>query len=126
MSTAEQIIAHHREHSMWFTRQAVPMVRCYCKAEMRSDQFAAHVVAALTNAGKTIVDLPEADEGGGWTWTPIGRKLWGGADGRTILVEGLNALGPVHLSHEYAGRLRDCLSAALAAARVAEGGERRG
>ncbi|NKR52958.1 hypothetical protein GS481_02360 [Rhodococcus hoagii] len=89
---------------------------------------AAHVVAALTNAGKTIVDLPEHpdeemqendDEHGYVTWeTGVGRATAHTDD--TVTVE-----SGYHFSVRPA-EARGFAAALLAAARVAEGGERRG
>ncbi|MBM4573153.1 hypothetical protein GS489_22950 [Rhodococcus hoagii] len=138
MSTAEQVIAAHRlkykrTPARHLADTGVAYAACaapdcdwsYDYATAGAEvAHAAHVVEALATAGKTIVDLPEPDPDGRWTWTALGRELWNGENGRTILLDGVNMGGPVQLSHEYAERLRDCLSAALAAARVAEGGER--
>ncbi|MDH6282902.1 hypothetical protein [Prescottella agglutinans] len=51
MSTAEQIIAEHR------IKPYLTRIQCRCGEVFASyEAHAAHVVAALTNAGKTIVD----------------------------------------------------------------------
>ncbi|NKS14644.1 hypothetical protein GS580_27675 [Rhodococcus hoagii] len=64
MSTAEQIIAEHR------VKPYLTRIQCRCGEMFASyEQHAAHVVAALTNAGKTIVELPagiEDDDGQVW------------------------------------------------------------
>lgn len=79
MSTAEQIIAEHRltgdprEEAMrcsaldcdWSANDAVLGMDAVVQLH------AAHVVAALTNAGKTIVDLPEADGAALRTWASL-------------------------------------------------------
>ncbi|MDH6279507.1 hypothetical protein [Prescottella agglutinans] len=116
MSTAEQIIAEHR----WDERRGI----CECMfvpefgpgtryERMTLKDHAAHVVAALTNAGKTIVDLPEADE------VVHGIPYWSETDievhKSVIMRDGF----PV-----TAERLRIEAGDFLAAARVAEGGER--
>ncbi|ORL35635.1 hypothetical protein A6I91_01910 [Prescottella equi] len=73
---------------------------------------AAHVVAALTNAGKTIVELPEADSIDHLAQPRFGSVTAG--DGVVSDDEGYE-YDPVE------ARIR--AAALLAAARVAEGGE---
>lgn len=58
MSTAEQILD---DHQFWYSFEGYD--KCRCGREVPRGTHSAHVVAALTNAGKTIVDLLEADEG---------------------------------------------------------------
>ncbi len=112
MSTAEQIIAEHRWSALTDA--------CKCGDPTISwGAHAAHVVAALTNAGHALVELPEGipdDDGQVWfdefdvrvdcTGTSRPYEVWVGGRSRS-------AAGLEHLAAEY-----------LAAARVAEGGER--
>ncbi|NKS97476.1 hypothetical protein GTA09_20315 [Rhodococcus hoagii] len=115
MSTAEQIIAQHLPEYV----DGVGMLVCLgCGEASATDrEHAAHVVAALTNAGKTIVELPEGipdDDGQVWfdefdvrvdcTGTTRPYEVWVGGRSRS-------AAGLEHQAAEY-----------LAAARVAEGG----
>lgn len=132
MSTAEQIIAEVvHEHTPKIN--ADPWTQCSSRAcedwpggndEAFGAHVAAHVVAALTNAGKTIVELPEPD-----------RIFDGDLPEYDVADDGM-----VHVTEEPGGRvvvwhqnaeIRDpdavagaLLAAGLAAARVAEGGER--
>ncbi|MBM4512205.1 hypothetical protein GS445_01975 [Rhodococcus hoagii] len=120
MSTAEQIIAEHR----WDERRGI----CECMfvpefgpgtryERMTVQEWAAHVVAALTNAGKTIVELPEAD--GTW-WDGVS---WTG-DGFEIALDSAGDLW-VKTDNPWMSpeRLRALSVRGLAAARVAEGGD---
>ncbi|ASN72012.1 hypothetical protein 7S2_19 [uncultured Caudovirales phage] len=114
MSTAEQIIAEHAVRA-W---RADGRTWCWKCGEFPSrGAHAAHVVAALTNAGKAIVELPEhpdeALEEHGIT-----------ASRRSLLPITLD-IDPagVYLKHFSAKGARTLAAALLAAARVAEGGE---
>ncbi len=127
MSTAEQIIAEHPTE-----------VNCDggvdCGCGLRFSTYAGwsrHVVAALTNAGKVVVELPEADETGnympGYGRTRICIEGDSIASGRT--TDGFMASYTSHsVEHvdAYVGALLAAKRDLLAAARVAEGGERRG
>ena len=116
MSTAEQIIAEHQVREMWSRFDEV-VCDCGERFATRADH-AAHVVAALTNAGHALVELPEGipdDDGQVWfdefdvrvdcTGTSRPYEVWVGGRSRS-------AAGLEHLAAEY-----------LAAARVAEGGD---
>lgn len=112
MSTAEQIIAE-------VLRERHPV----------SVVDAAHVVAALTNAGKTIVELPDADvvvanfEGEfGYSMfrNPVA-SISAANDGTVEVVMGREVV--TELSPDDADRVGIAWLAAAAAARVAEGGE---
>ncbi|MBM4487423.1 hypothetical protein GS445_06520 [Rhodococcus hoagii] len=127
MSTAEQIIAEVlvTHGGTWV------------------EDIAAHVVAALTNAGKTIVELPEADGAVRRTWPSLGAvphdvKVEDG-DGdefeyypcdngwRYTLPDG--GLSGLFDGSDELGTLTEVVVPTLgewAAARVAEGGERHG
>ncbi|NKT91769.1 hypothetical protein GS854_01630 [Rhodococcus hoagii] len=132
MSTAEQIIAEHRLDDFDGT--------CFCGEWSYEDEpydpadpelasmHSAHVVAALTNAGKTIVELPERTddrfvdgyegcEMDGWEVQqgPHYVSVW--EQGQVQIDYQGNPEEPV--SPQYA---RDLAAALLAAARVAEGG----
>ncbi|NKS02578.1 hypothetical protein GS528_16465 [Rhodococcus hoagii] len=121
MSTAEQIIA---EHLYLGLDTADDMHCCSCGWGGAFDDFAAHVVAALTNAGKTIVELPEyPDEEMPESDDEHGYKVWKSGLGAatahtddTVTIDGAYhfSVSPSDV-REYAGAL-------LAAARVAEGG----
>ncbi|AEV51920.1 hypothetical protein [Prescottella equi] len=108
MSTAEQIIAEHRWSALTDA--------CKCgDPTITLGEHAAHVVAALTNAGKAIVELPEAEDyGGDPQWTlPCGTVS---VDSRQVVsFEGDDICD--------ANEAPDLAAALLAAARVAEGGE---
>ncbi|MBM4482269.1 hypothetical protein GS443_02805 [Rhodococcus hoagii] len=112
MSTAEQIIAEHR---WWYAFEGYD--KCGCGAEVPRGMHAAHVVAALTNAGKTIVDLPEhADEA-------LEEHGITAAQRRLLPITlDIDPAG-VYLKHFSAKGARDLAAALLAAARVAEGGD---
>ncbi|NKT41779.1 hypothetical protein GS676_02710 [Rhodococcus hoagii] len=121
MSTAEQIIAEHLAEYV----DGVGMLVCLgCGETSTTDrEHAAHVVAALTNAGKTIVELPEV-----------------APDDITIgVVSALHDYGAIDIETSpdfvrifestgwYSAEAMTFLGSALiavAAARVAEGGER--
>ncbi|NKR60231.1 hypothetical protein GS474_15990 [Rhodococcus hoagii] len=109
MSTAEQIIAD--------SLKALGVID-YASV-------AAHVVAALTNAGKTIVDLPEADEMRHDTDINAGHQLWRIAAGEVVEFDG-DIWPRVRSFGVKPAAARELAAALLAAARVAEGGERRG
>ncbi|RDI32431.1 hypothetical protein DEU38_103164 [Rhodococcus sp. AG1013] len=122
MSTAEQIIAND-DGFITALQGILPtyhddrQTATYAAAEV-----AAHVVAALTNAGKTIVELPEAED------CRIG-ELSLTDEGGTILVRTSAELVKTMTLGEWqsaVGRrvLADALLHGAAAARVAEGGER--
>ncbi|NKU18371.1 hypothetical protein GS907_07270 [Rhodococcus hoagii] len=131
MSTAEQIIAAHRlkykrTPARHLADTGVAYAACaapdcdwsydYATAGAEA-AHAAHVVAALTNAGKTIVDLPEhvdeALEEHGIT-----------ASRRSLLPITLQIdPGSGHAVHYSVKCVRDFAAALLAAARVAEGGD---
>ncbi|NKS12558.1 hypothetical protein GS580_16600 [Rhodococcus hoagii] len=122
MTTAEQIIAEH-PWSWELDDIGSDIVMCKCGEVFASPlQHAAHVVAALTNAGKAIVDLPEADaedDDGGprdlrWDIGPSSVFSWTAG---SVSIEGALA----DIAPEAARRFGAAL---LAAARVAEGGER--
>ncbi|MBM4603151.1 hypothetical protein GS575_09405 [Rhodococcus hoagii] len=128
MTTAEQIIAEHRV-SYTFDGEGA----CTCGERVSQPDHAAHVVAALTNAGKTIVELPEADEvehcrahEGDDEWVTTTWKsdlayvstFEPDADGGPLIHMRLAPDGPTDPKH-----LRDFAAALLAAARVAEGGD---
>ncbi|ASN69235.1 hypothetical protein 7S3_57 [uncultured Caudovirales phage] len=99
MSTAEQIIAEALGDKIMHTNGSGDRNRAY----------AAHVVAALTNAGKTIVELPEADE-------------WGMFGPLRVLSSGF--IADEADDGEYSPTVARLIGARfLAAARVAEGGE---
>lgn len=119
MSTAEQIIAEHR---WWYAFEGYD--KCGCGAEVPRGMHAAHVVAALTNAGKTIVELPEADETAPETEDENSRAIWN-ADGGHVTVFGDGALemGIPYRFNVEADEARAVAAALLAAARVAEGGD---
>lgn len=59
MSTAEQIIFEHRELELFVDGDGKLRSHCHCGWVSPTADFAAHVVDALTTAGKKIVDLPE-------------------------------------------------------------------
>lgn len=123
MSTAEQIIAEHR--TSMYVANGVEVFVCRCGKEfLPADSHAAHVVAALTNAGKTIVDLPEADETGAETDDEHGYSEWNTGCGTVITYTN----GIIEIPAEYnfdapPGSVRAFAAALLAAARVAEGGD---
>ncbi|NKR75819.1 hypothetical protein GS492_25080 [Rhodococcus hoagii] len=122
MSTAEQIIAEHR--TSMYVANGVEVFVCRCGKEfLPADEHAAHVVAALTNAGKTIVELPEADETVPETEDENSRVIWN-ADGGHVTVFGDGALemGIPYRFNVEADEARAVAAALLAAARVAEGG----
>ncbi|EGD24678.1 hypothetical protein [Prescottella equi] len=126
MSTAEQIIADHQyvpDGRMLGTRCTnvtcdwfVPAATSF--ADMLVS-YGAHVVAALTNAGKTIVELPEGiEDDDGQVWF----------DDLDIRVDCTGQSRPydVWVDDErlwYVGRAKRRAAALLAAARVAEGGD---
>ncbi|OQQ23342.1 hypothetical protein A6411_23825 [Prescottella equi] len=105
MSTAEQIIAEHRWSALTDA--------CACgDPTITWGAHPVHVVAALTNAGKTIVELPEADSIDHLAQPRFGSVTAG--DGVVSDDEGYE-YDPVE------ARIR--AAALLAAARVAEGGD---
>lgn len=113
MSTAEQIIAEHRV-SYTFDGEG----SCTCGDKVSQPDHAAHVVAALANAGHEVVELPEhpdeaLEEHG---LTAVRRRL-------LPITLDIDPAG-VYLKHFSAKGARDLATALLAAARVAEGGER--
>ncbi|ORL40189.1 hypothetical protein A6F59_16780 [Prescottella equi] len=130
MSTAEQIIAEVvREHTPIHDNGPFgddPWTGCAGKDcadwpggddEAFDAHVAAHVVAALTNAGKTIVELPEADSTSGLSqeWRlPQANTVIGWVDGE-VSIDG-------HLGGLTVTEARQTAAALLAAARVAEGG----
>ncbi|MBM4580904.1 hypothetical protein LRM64_19630 [Prescottella equi] len=137
MSTAEQIIAEVvREHTPMHDNGPFgddPWTGCAGKDcadwpggddEAFDAHVAAHVVAALTNAGKTIVELPEADETVPETEDENSRVIWN-ADGGHVTVFGDGALemGIPYRFNVEADEARAVAAALLAAARVAEGGD---
>lgn len=127
MSTPAQIIADHQyvpDGRMLGTRCTnitcdwfVPASTSF--ADMLVS-YGAHVVAVLTNAGKTIVELPEAiDEDGQKVWLPAMTEVIAGVEPGRAYVASTIGMG------EYdAAKLRELAAVLLAAARVAEGGER--
>ncbi|MBM4498196.1 hypothetical protein GS982_02330 [Rhodococcus hoagii] len=119
MSTAEQIIAEHRV-SYTFDGEG----SCTCGEKVSQPDHAAHVVAALTKAGKAIVELPEADETVPETEDENSRAIWS-ADGGHVTVFGDGALemGIPYRFNVEADEARAVAAALLAAARVAEGGD---
>lgn len=129
MSTAEQIIVDHMPVVVNAGGKYVFACGACCRTYPDREAFAAHVVAALTNAGKTIVDLPEADETGnympGYGRTRICIEGDSIASGRA--TDGFMASYTSHsVEHldAYVGALLAAKRDLLAAARVAEGGER--
>lgn len=118
MSAAEQIIAEHR-----LVLDRYEDDSCWCGQRMHRSEHAAHVVAALTNAGKTIVELPEPEFGKPEDLDPgDDPRVWHGHVRSYWAQEGevFDTLGG---RRPASGAMRDGL-ALLAAARVAEGGER--
>ncbi|MGF7125038.1 hypothetical protein [Rhodococcus sp. BE178] len=120
MSTAEQIIAEHRVTSY----RPNSTSRCLCGWVGPVTAHAAHVVAALTNAGKQIVDQDKLDSAA--ASLDAGATIVGN---HALMLADLVMDTPkdqeltdrlVELAHKSAQNLR------AAAARVAEGGERRG
>lgn len=126
MSTAEQIIAEHRWSALTDA--------CKCgDPTITLGEHAAHVVAALTNAGHEIVKLPEADEvehcrahEGDDEWVTTTWKsdlayvstFEPDADDGPLIHMRLALNGPTEPKH-----LREFAAALLAAARVADGGD---
>ncbi|UPH36717.1 hypothetical protein MWT96_20405 [Prescottella equi] len=130
MSIAEQVIAEVvREHTPMHDNGPFgddPWTGCAGKDcadwpggddEAFDAHVAAHVVAALTNAGKTIVELPEAMA------CSYSASYW---DGETVWAT--PGSGKVRIQLEdhrlTAADAQGLAAALLAAARVAEGGER--
>lgn len=113
MSTAEQIIAEH----LPMYGGDVPVCSCR-KAEWEP----AHVVAALTNAGKTIVELPEYDRDFAFSGAEVWPDGYSSVTIRTpigfVAGRSLNDLAQPEVMRTLALNLL-----ALAAARVAEGGD---
>lgn len=110
MSTAEQIIAEHRWSALTDA--------CKCgDPTITLGEHAAHVVAALTNAGKTIVEQSAAVEA--LLDTRAGLLLAHNAwhEGLSAGISACNAEGPWR-------KPESPYFAPWAAARVAEGGER--
>ncbi|MBM4517486.1 hypothetical protein GS432_19455 [Rhodococcus hoagii] len=126
MSTAEQIIAEHRDGGYLDGRR-----HCLCgwstidhEGIDPAAEHAAHVVAALTNAGKQIVELPEADVTGAETDDEHGYSEWNTGCGTVITYTN----GIIEIPAEYnfdapRDSVRQFAAALLAAARVAEGGD---
>ncbi|WP_275792651.1 hypothetical protein [Prescottella equi] len=114
MSTAEQIIAPHLNFEYDSDTEEFYCLAPNCTATFEDEAgHAAHVVAALTNAGHEIVKLPEADE------VVDGRPFWSETDIEVHKSVIMRDQFPV-----TAERLRIEAGDFLAAARVAEGGER--
>ncbi|MBM4722551.1 hypothetical protein GS439_06865 [Rhodococcus hoagii] len=117
MSTAEQIIAEHPTE-----------VNCDggvdCGCGLRFSTYAGwsrHVVAALTNAGKAIVELPEYDRDFAFSGAEVWPDGYSSVTIRTpigfVAGRSLNDLAQPEVMRTLALNLL-----ALAAARVAEGG----
>ncbi|MBM4592363.1 hypothetical protein GS934_10625 [Rhodococcus hoagii] len=125
MSTAEQIIAEHRLDDFDGT--------CFCGEWSYEDEpydpadpelasmHSAHVVAALTNAGKTIVELPEYDRDFAFSGAEVWPDGYSSVTIRTpigfVAGKSLNDLAQPEVMRTLALNLL-----ALAAAREAEGG----
>ncbi|ORL00984.1 hypothetical protein A6F56_01140 [Prescottella equi] len=111
MSTAEQIIAEHRV-SYTFDGEG----SCTCGEKVSQPDHAAHVVAALTNAGKAIVEQSAAVET--LLDTRAGLLLAHNAwhEGLSAGISACNAEGPWR-------KPESPYFAPWAAARVAEGGD---
>lgn len=118
MSTAEQILAGHRA-----VRVMNGQWRCTgCDWVGPLVEHAAHVVAALTNAGRAIVELPEATSADPDDLDPgDDPRTWIGAHER-YWVEGRIVVGEFGMGYTP-GQARKEAAALLAAARVAEGGD---
>lgn len=123
MSTAEQIIAEHRDAGYLDGRR-----HCLCGwSTIDHDgidpaaEHAAHVVAALTNAGKAIVDPNALDSA---IWLYLGDEC-DNANEPNYEENNYDAGFIAGLAHAQE-TIRAQLPGFLAAARVAEGGERRG
>ncbi|NKS29286.1 hypothetical protein GS534_00910 [Rhodococcus hoagii] len=108
MSTAEQIIADE----LWQQVDALGY-------RGRADDLAAHVVAALTNAGKAIVDPNALDSA---IWLYLGDEC-DNANEPNYEENNYDAGFIAGLAHAQE-TIRAQLPGFLAAARVAEGGER--
>ncbi|NKS77978.1 hypothetical protein GS539_19335 [Rhodococcus hoagii] len=74
MSTAEQIIAEHR--TTMYVANGVEVFVCRCGKEfLPADSHAAHVVAALTNAGHMLLTPDDVERlGTVLVYTPIHDK----------------------------------------------------
>ena len=115
MSTAEQIIAEHQVREMWSRFDEV-VCDCGERFATRADH-AAHVVAALTNAGKTIVDPNALDSA---IWLYLGDEC-DNANEPNYEENNYDAGFIAGLAHAQE-TIRAQLPGFLAAARVAEGG----
>lgn len=111
MSTAEQIIA-----------EALVQWSLEPCCRTCAGGLAAHVVAALTNAGKTIVELPEYDRDFAFSGAEVWPDGYSSVTIRTpigfVAGRSLNDLAQPEVMRTLALNLL-----ALAAARVAEGGD---
>lgn len=119
MSTAEQIIAEHRDAGYLDGRR-----HCLCgwstidhEGIDPAAEHAAHVVAALTNAGKTIVDPNALDSA---IWLYLGDEC-DNANEPNYEENNYDAGFIAGLAHAQE-TIRAQLPGFLAAARVAEGG----
>lgn len=118
MSTAEQIIADE----LWQQVDALGY-------RGRADDLAAHVVAALTNAGKVVVDVPSVAHKGPFdTDAAFFRQVAQNLD-HDLYAGGSNVRHAVstllrNVADALTGDRRTTSEIRSAAARVAEGGER--
>lgn len=118
MSTAEQIIAEHRWSALTDA--------CKCgDPTITWGAHPAHVVAALTNAGQAIVELPgKPDEEMPENDDEHGYSVWHhGLGSATAHTDGSVTVDSGYHFSVHPTDARRFAGALLAAARVAEGGE---